>query len=99
MNSKKCKITLTELKDKKGWSKAVIVFKEDSFSKYFTEEQRSYEIDSGAKYFDSSKISHSLFGSCLDGTDKGVRLDWYMHSTPEDNLGKPWVPEYCYILE
>lgn len=71
----------------------VIVFKQESFTKPYTETQRSYKTDSDQKAFLSNMIGSSLFADCLDGTDSGVRLDWYMH-------GKDgWEVEYCYLLE
>ena len=95
------KISFEELKNKSAgeWKQAIIVFSQESFSKPFTETERSYSISSNAKYFDSSKIGNSLFGSCIDGTDQGIRLDYYMHSIPEDGIGNRWIPAYCYITE
>lgn len=86
---KKEKITLEELRNSNNWEKAVIVFAKDSFNKEFSEESRSYMINSKANYFQWDKISKSLFGNCLDGTDDGVRLDLYMPK---------WKAEYCYIV-
>ncbi len=83
------KLTLEELRNTKDWEKAVIVFTKDSFREEFSEESRSYMVTSTQKYFQDGMISNSLFASCLDGTDDGVRLDWYM---PE------WKVEYCYIV-
>lgn len=95
------KISFNELKnrDTNTWKQAVIVFTSESFNKPFSETERSYTVSSNAKYFDGSKIGNSLYGNCLDGKDVGVRLDYYMHSLPEDGLGKRWIPEYCYITE
>jgi len=87
------KLTFNQLKENKEWKKAVIVFTENSFSKPYSELQRSYKISSNAKYFDYSKIGNSLFGDCLDGTDNGVKLNNYMHSAE----GK-WIVEYCYLI-
>ena len=69
---------------------AVIVFTEDSFSKDYSVEQRSYVVSSNNKMFNPEALGSSLSGDCLDGTDNGVRLDWY--------IGK-WHVEYCYIKE
>lgn len=74
--------------------KAVIVFTPDSFNEEYSEESRSYEIKSNANTF-RDKISNSLFANCLDGTDQGVRLDWYM----EDYGNKDgWKVDYCYLV-
>ena len=86
------KLTLKELRERKDWSEAVIVFKQTNFFKQeCTEIERSYEITSDAKYFDSSKIGTSLFGDCLDGTEKAIRLDWW--------LGDGAKVDYCYIIK
>ena len=71
--------------------KAVVVFTEDSFSKPFTEKERSYQFTSDNKAFLPNQLSNSIFADCLDGKDLGVRLDWYM--------GTDWKVEYCYLLE
>ena len=71
----------------------IIVFTKDSFNKEFSEAHRSYMIDNLAKAFFPRMIGYSLSGDCLDGTDTGVRLDWYMKDK------KPWKVEYCYIVE
>jgi hypothetical protein len=72
----------------------VIVFTQDSFSKPFTERERSYQTDNDQKAFLPNQCSNSIFADCLDGMDLGVRLDWYMH---DDKT--PWKVEYCYLLE
>lgn len=70
---------------------AVVVFTEDSFNKPYTELQRSYEFTSDNKAFLANQSSNSIFADCLDGTDDGVRIDWYMG-------GKDgWKVEYCYF--
>ena len=74
---------------------AVIVFTPDSFDKEYSEESRSYKIWNDNKTFRNC-ISNSLFGYCLDGTDQGVRLDYYM----EYYGNKPgWKVDYCYLVE
>ena len=75
--------------------KAVIVFTPDSFEREYSEESRSYEIRSDAKTFRNC-ISNSLFGSCLDGTDQGVRLDAYMKFY---GIKPGWKVDYCYLIE
>lgn len=72
----------------------VIVFTGDSFSKPFTETERSYRVSNDNKGYQHGKISNSVFANCLDGKDLGVRLDWYMYD--EEN---PWKVDYCYIEE
>lgn len=91
------KLTLNDLQSNKTWKKAVVVFAQESFSREFTEKQRSYEITPDNHYFKPESISNSLFGNCLDGTDNGVRLDIYKSRLPEE--GKRWIIEYCYITK
>ncbi|PGF05032.1 hypothetical protein [Bacillus toyonensis] len=91
------KLTLKDLQNSKTWEKAVVVFKPESFSREFTEEQRSYEIQRDSKYFNPMMGGNSLFGNCLDGTDNGVRLDIFMKLLPEE--GRRWIVDYCYITK
>lgn len=91
------KITFEELEKSKGWKEAVVVFTKESFEIEFSETERSYEVQSDAKYFDASKGGNSLFGNCLDGKDDDVRLDRYMHLLPEE--GARWEVDYCYITK
>lgn len=73
---------------------AVVVFREDSFSRPYTEKERSYQFSSDNKAFLPDQLGNSIFGDCLDGTDLGVRLDWYMKASE-----KPWRVDYCYLVE
>lgn len=93
------KITFQELKARKDWKQVVIVFSQDSFTKPYAEQARSYIVSSDDKYFNDKAHGNSLYGNCLDGENLGVRLDIYMHSISEDGLGERWIPEYCYIIE
>lgn len=70
---------------------AVIVFKQESFDKPYSELSRSYAVCSETKYFQPRMGGNSLYGNCLDGSDNGVRLDWYMFGD------KPWLVDYCYL--
>ena len=71
--------------------KGVVVFQEVSFNVHYSETSRSYSVSSRAKYFNAEMGGSSLFGSCLDGSDSCVRLDWYMYGE------KPWLVDYCYF--
>lgn len=99
MRNIKEKLGLNDLQENRDWEDAVIVFKPESFDKEFNETQRSYKISRESNYFQPDKISSSLYGSCLDGSDNGVRLDLYMKAIPEDKLGKRWIVDYCYIIK
>lgn len=81
-------------KETKERLKGVVVFTENSFSKPFTEKERSYQLTSDNKAFLPNQCGNSIFADCLDEKDLGVRLDWYMHD-PKN----PWRVEYCYLLE
>lgn len=85
------KIKFGELCRDKNWKEAVIVFTKESFTEEYSEQERSYAISSGDKYFDPNMGGSSLYGNCLDGKDRFVRLDHYMYSG--------WEVEYCYITK
>ena len=74
-----------------------IVFTEDSFTKPYSEESRTYVISSDNKAFIPNMGGYSIFASCLDGTDPCVRLDHYM--TAEHGGEDGWKIERCYIKE
>lgn len=75
---------------------AHIIFTEDSFTKEYPLLRRTYRFGSDNKAFWPHMFSKSIFACCLDGTDQGVRLDWYM---AEEGNPDGWVVEDCYILE
>ena len=57
---------------------------------------RTYLVSSDNKAFQPNKGGYSIFGSCLDGSDQGVRLERYMS---EEHGGKDgWVVEDCGIV-
>lgn len=56
---------------------ALITYKQENFDKEYSEKSRTYMVGSYNKCFQGGKISNSMFGSCIDGTDIGVRLDLY----------------------
>lgn len=56
----------------------MIVFTEDSFNKPYTRLSRSYRLSSDNKAYWPHAAGYSIFADCLDGTDQGVRLEWYM---------------------
>ena len=67
---------------------AVIVFTEDTFSKPYSLEERSYRVTNHNKAFLPDCFSNSIFGNSLDGSDKNVRLHEYIGD---------WTVEYCYF--
>ena len=66
----------------------VIVYKQSNWQKKYSVKSRSYKVANCNRAYQNGKIANSVFGYCLDGTDDGVRLDWYK-----------WEPEYCYMME
>ena len=73
-------VTYSKLKEEfydKENKYALITYSQSNFNKEYSELSRTYLVSSDNKYFQSGKISNSLFGSCIDGTDIGVRLDTY----------------------
>ena len=73
-----------------------IVFTEDSFNQQYPLESRTYLVSSNNKIFKWNMGGRSLFGSSQDGTDKFVRLDYYMK---EEHGGKNgWKVDYCYVV-
>jgi len=73
-------------KEDEAMISGVIVYKQKNWSKPYTVKQRSYRVWNCNRAFQDGKIANSVYGDCLDGTDQGVRLDWYR-----------WEPEYCYF--
>ena len=66
--------------DQKSTLNGVIVFTQDSFTKPYTETERSYRTDNTQKAFNHGMCSNSIWADCLDGKDIGVRLDLYMYN-------------------
>jgi len=74
----------------------VVVITEDSFTKPYPIEARSYKTSSDNKAFISGMGGYSIYGSSLDGLDNGVRLEGYLAM---ENGGKDgWKVDYCYLL-
>ena len=48
-----------------------IVFSQDSFSKKYPLESRTYVVDSDNKAFRPGMAGYSIFASSLDGSDRG----------------------------
>lgn len=81
---------LSENHDREG----VIVFKNGPYWKQeYPLESRSYRVSGNDNHFHSGKISNSIYGFCLDGSED-CRLDWVIYALPEER----WDIDYCYIL-
>lgn len=74
-----------------------IVFSQDSFDKDYPEGARTYVVSSNNKAFQAGKGGYSIFSVALDGSDAGVRLDWYMADEHGGDHG--WKIERCYVRE
>lgn len=70
-----------------------ILFTKDTFDKEYNEDSRTYCVSSNNKAFQSGAGGYSIFASCLDGTDKCIRLEGYLRG---DNA---WKIEKCYMLK
>lgn len=88
-HNKQNKIT-SKGEDKSPLRAVVVLFPESTFSKPFTETERSYRFSSDNKGFLPNMNSSSIFGSCLDGTDNNIRLDNYIYYS--------WKVDYCYLI-
>lgn len=77
---------LNEGKEMKG----AIVFKKDNWRTEYPLEARTYIVSNQCNWFDNEKCSNALIATTLDGTDKDVRLDYYINR---------WDIDYCYILD
>lgn len=75
---------------------AHIVLTEDSYPKQYSRLSRSYKVSVHNKALWPGLGGYSIFASCLDGTDQGIRLDWHM---VEEGNRDGWTVEDCYILE
>ena len=74
-----------------------IVFTEDSFNKPYPLESRTYLVSSNNKAFQPDMGGYSIFGTSLDGTDRGIRLEWYM---AEEKAGPDgWKVDCCYLID
>lgn len=74
-----------------------VVFTKDSFNQDYSEAARTYVVSSDNKAFQPGKAGYSIFSVALDGSDAGVRLDWYMKDEHGGDHG--WKIERCYVKE
>lgn len=80
-----------------GHVEGFIVFTEDSFTKPYSEESRTYGLSSNNKAFQPNMSGYSIYGSCKDGTDPCVRLEAYMAAEKGGKDG--WKIERCYMSQ
>ncbi len=72
-----------------------IVFTKESFLEEYSEESRTYEVSSDNKAFIPGMGGYSIYGYCLGGTDRNVRLEMYMAAEKGSKDG--WKIERCYM--
>lgn len=76
---------------------AYIVFTKDSWpGEQYTLTSCTYAVSSDNKAFQPNMGGYSIFGSCLDGSDRGVRLERYMEAETGEKDG--WKVDYCLLL-
>ena len=74
-----------------------ILFTEDSFTKPYSEAERTYIVSSNNKAFIPGMGGYSIYGSSLDGSDVCVRLEGYMAAERGGSSG--WKIERCHLVE
>lgn len=57
-----------------------------------TQRDRTYIVSSNNKAYKPNSLGYSIFGTCLNGTDTGVRLESYMRGP----VG--WIPGECCLI-
>lgn len=72
--------------------RAYIVFTEDTFTKKYPLEARTYLFPIYSKAFRCDAFSSSIWATSEDGTDSNVRIDLYM----QDKDG--WKVESCGLI-
>ena len=72
-----------------------IVFTEDSFTRPYSLEARTYRVSSDNKAYLPNMGGYSIYGSAVDGTDPLVRLEGYMAAEKGGKNG--WKVDYCYL--
>ena len=76
---------------------AHIVFTADTFKKPYSEFERTYEVSSDNKAFQSRMGGYSIYGTSLDGVDPCLRMEGLM----ADEMGGKdgWKIEKCFLVE
>lgn len=72
-----------------------ITFTPDSFNLPYSEVERTYTLSSDNKAFQPNMAGYSIYASCLDGGEHGVRLDHLMAVETGDETG--WKIEKCVV--
>ena len=72
-----------------------ITFAPESYKQPYPLQARTYLVSSDNKRFKKGMSGNSIFGSALDESDNGVRLDLYMQDTGNTD---GWVVEDCGLV-
>ena len=86
-----------ERSGKGGHLNGAIVFTEDSFTKPYDLDARTYLVSSDNKAFKPNMGGYSIYASSKDGSDRMVRLEAYMAAEYGGKDG--WKVDYCYLIE
>ena len=79
---------ITQQYSDKNPLRCVVVIDSSTWEVEYPLESRSYEFRSDEKFFLPQMMGRSIYADSLDGSDTGVRLDWYLSE---------WKIEDCYI--
>lgn len=59
----------------------IVTITKDSFKEEYSELTRSYRFILSQKYFLPGMGGNSIFAHCLDGSEMGIRLDYYLFNS------------------
>ena len=97
MSYSELKSLFREAENKRQHLTAHIVFTADTFKKPYSEFERTYEVSSDNKAFQSRMGGYTIYGASLDGVDPCLRMEVLM----ADEMGgkEGWKIEKCYLLD
>lgn len=97
MSYSELKSLFREAENKRQHLTAHIVFTADTFKKPYSEFERTYEVSSDNKAFQSRMGGYSIYGASLDGVDPCLRMEGLM----ADEMGGKdgWKIEKCFLIE
>ena len=72
-----------------------VLISANSFTREYPEESRTYRFSSNNKAFIPNMCGYSIYGTSIDGSDVGVRLEQYLADECGGKDG--WKIEKCWI--
>lgn len=93
--SEMCALFRSVEKTHSGHVTGYVVVSEDSFTKPYSETERTYVVSSNNKAYQPNMGGYSIHASSLDGSDRGVRLEAYLAAEKGGKDG--WKIERCYM--